>query len=203
MCAGAAYTEKAGLYVNVEGRVQQTRTAVPMVGDAREDWKIVRALSAVGHAEAVGWGKRLCGHCQRWDKGRQQAGVSAAAVHVERVDLSKRGYVVLWTLCGSLFGFDGALTRAARWRDSGRRHCCLPCPLLCWAQHRCSSRLGLNPWPAPHLAARGGYDSLQALRVFCIAPCLTHAALLPLPPPDRTDHHGWWARRCLTMACKQ
>lgn len=44
---GAAYTEKSGLYVNFEGRVQQTRAAVPMVGDAREDWKIVRALSEV------------------------------------------------------------------------------------------------------------------------------------------------------------
>ncbi len=44
---GAAYTEKAGLYVNFEGRVQQTRTAVPVLGDAREDWKIIRALSEV------------------------------------------------------------------------------------------------------------------------------------------------------------
>lgn len=44
---GAAYTEKSGLYVNFEGRVQQTRTAVPVIGDAREDWKIVRALSEV------------------------------------------------------------------------------------------------------------------------------------------------------------
>eukprot|EP00197_Chlamydomonas_leiostraca_P003985 CAMPEP_0202868792 /NCGR_PEP_ID=MMETSP1391-20130828/11072_1 /ASSEMBLY_ACC=CAM_ASM_000867 /TAXON_ID=1034604 /ORGANISM="Chlamydomonas leiostraca, Strain SAG 11-49" /LENGTH=724 /DNA_ID=CAMNT_0049549001 /DNA_START=109 /DNA_END=2284 /DNA_ORIENTATION=+ len=44
---GAAYTEKPGLYVNFEGRVQQTRTAVPLIGDAREDWKIVRALSEV------------------------------------------------------------------------------------------------------------------------------------------------------------
>ena len=44
---GAAYTEKSGLYVNFEGRVQQTRTAVPLVGDAREDWKVVRALSEV------------------------------------------------------------------------------------------------------------------------------------------------------------
>jgi NADH dehydrogenase/NADH:ubiquinone oxidoreductase subunit G len=35
---GAAYTEKQGLYVNFEGRVQTTRPAVPMVGDAREDW---------------------------------------------------------------------------------------------------------------------------------------------------------------------
>ncbi|GAX74691.1 hypothetical protein CEUSTIGMA_g2139.t1 [Chlamydomonas eustigma] len=44
---GAAYTEKSGLYVNFEGRVQQTRMAVPLVGDAREDWKIIRALSEV------------------------------------------------------------------------------------------------------------------------------------------------------------
>jgi len=44
---GAAYTEKAGTYVNFEGRVQQTRAAVPTVGDAREDWKIIRALSEV------------------------------------------------------------------------------------------------------------------------------------------------------------
>lgn len=44
---GAAYTEKSGLYVNFEGRVQQTRAAVPVLGDAREDWKILRALSEV------------------------------------------------------------------------------------------------------------------------------------------------------------
>lgn len=40
MLPGAAYTEKAGLYVNFEGRVQSTRTAVPLVGDAREDWQV-------------------------------------------------------------------------------------------------------------------------------------------------------------------
>lgn len=45
--SGAAFTEKSGMYVNFEGRVQQTRSAVPMVGDAREDWKILRALSEV------------------------------------------------------------------------------------------------------------------------------------------------------------
>ncbi|KAG2495676.1 hypothetical protein HYH03_006276 [Edaphochlamys debaryana] len=44
---GGAYTEKSGLYVNFEGRVQQTRAAVPLVGDAREDWAVVRALSEV------------------------------------------------------------------------------------------------------------------------------------------------------------
>ena len=42
---GAAYTEKSGIYVNTEGRVQMaTRAAFPP-GDAREDWAILRALS--------------------------------------------------------------------------------------------------------------------------------------------------------------
>jgi len=46
---GAAYTEKDGIYVNTEGRVQYaTRAAFPP-GDAREDWTIIRAVSgAVG-----------------------------------------------------------------------------------------------------------------------------------------------------------
>ena len=42
---GAAYTEKAGTYVNTEGRVQITRPAVSLPGAARDDWKIVRAAS--------------------------------------------------------------------------------------------------------------------------------------------------------------
>src|SRR5205085_9204187 len=47
---GAAYTEKDGTYVNTEGRAQLGRRAVFPPGDAREDWKIVRALSEVlGH----------------------------------------------------------------------------------------------------------------------------------------------------------
>src|SRR5205823_6373830 len=46
---GAAYTEKDGTYVNTEGRVQLARRAVFPPGEAREDWKILRALSgAVG-----------------------------------------------------------------------------------------------------------------------------------------------------------
>ncbi|GBG64462.1 hypothetical protein CBR_g44347 [Chara braunii] len=44
---GAAYTEKEGTYVNTEGRVQMTRPAVPVVGNSRDDWKIIRALSEV------------------------------------------------------------------------------------------------------------------------------------------------------------
>jgi NADH-quinone oxidoreductase subunit G len=48
---GAAYTEKDASYVNTEGRVQLTRHAVFPPGDAREDWKILRALSeALGRA---------------------------------------------------------------------------------------------------------------------------------------------------------
>ena len=42
---GAAYTEKSGLYVNTEGRVQMAERVVFPKGDAKEDWAIVRALS--------------------------------------------------------------------------------------------------------------------------------------------------------------
>jgi|AGTN01.3.fsa_nt_gi NADH-quinone oxidoreductase, chain G len=42
---GAAYTEKSATYVNTEGRVQRTRLAVFPPGEAKEDWRVVRALS--------------------------------------------------------------------------------------------------------------------------------------------------------------
>jgi NADH-quinone oxidoreductase subunit G len=46
---GAAYTEKEGLYLNFEGRVQRTERAVFPPGEAKEDWAILRALSdAIG-----------------------------------------------------------------------------------------------------------------------------------------------------------
>ncbi|MGH6781781.1 MAG: NADH-quinone oxidoreductase subunit NuoG, partial [Sphingomonadaceae bacterium] len=44
---GAAYSEKPGTWVNLEGRVQRGDRAVFAPGDAREDWTIFRALSAV------------------------------------------------------------------------------------------------------------------------------------------------------------
>lgn len=44
---GAAYTEKQATYVNTEGRVQRTYPALLPPGDAKEDWKIIRALSDV------------------------------------------------------------------------------------------------------------------------------------------------------------
>ena len=43
----AAYTEKSGTWVNMEGRVQRSLRAIFPPGDAREDWTIFRALSAV------------------------------------------------------------------------------------------------------------------------------------------------------------
>ena len=44
---GAAYTEKNGTYVNLEGRAQRGYLAVNPPGEAREDWKILRAFSEV------------------------------------------------------------------------------------------------------------------------------------------------------------
>lgn len=42
---GAAYTEKDGIYLNMEGCVQRGRKATFPPGDAKEDWSIIRALS--------------------------------------------------------------------------------------------------------------------------------------------------------------
>ena len=44
---GAAYTEKPGLYVNTEGRVQMAERVVFPKGQAKEDWAVLRALSAM------------------------------------------------------------------------------------------------------------------------------------------------------------
>ncbi|MEM7270778.1 MAG: molybdopterin-dependent oxidoreductase, partial [Pseudomonadota bacterium] len=43
---GAAYTEQSGLFVNTEGRPQMASRAGFPPGDAKEDWAILRALSA-------------------------------------------------------------------------------------------------------------------------------------------------------------
>ena len=72
---GAAYTEKSGLYVNTEGRVQMGARAAFPPGDAREDWAILRALSdAVGH--------RL-----PYDSlGSLRAALFVACPHLQRID---------------------------------------------------------------------------------------------------------------------
>ena len=44
---GAAWCEKDAIFVNSEGRVQYANRATFPPGDARDDWSIIRALSAV------------------------------------------------------------------------------------------------------------------------------------------------------------
>jgi NADH-quinone oxidoreductase subunit G len=65
---GAAYTEKPGTYVNTEGRVQRGFLSVYPPGEAREDWKIIRALSD------------LVGHCLPYDT------IEALREHLEQVN---------------------------------------------------------------------------------------------------------------------
>lgn len=43
------HTEECSTYVNTEGRAQQTRLAVTAPGMAREDWKIIRAISEANY----------------------------------------------------------------------------------------------------------------------------------------------------------
>ena len=42
---GAAYTEKSGIYVNTEGRIQQGNRAILPPGNAKEDWKIISEIA--------------------------------------------------------------------------------------------------------------------------------------------------------------
>lgn len=44
---GCTHMEKQGTYVNTEGRVQMTSKCATPIGDARDDWKIIRAVSEV------------------------------------------------------------------------------------------------------------------------------------------------------------
>ena len=47
---GAAYTEKNGIYLNFEGRVQEVKRATFPPGEAKDDWSIIRAFSGfIGH----------------------------------------------------------------------------------------------------------------------------------------------------------
>ncbi|MGQ0681972.1 NADH-quinone oxidoreductase subunit NuoG [Bradyrhizobium sp.] len=77
---GAAYTEKSGIYVNTEGRVQIANRAAFPPGEAREDWAIVRALSDV-------LGKKLA-----YDSLAQlRQAVFKAAPHLMRIDQIEPG----------------------------------------------------------------------------------------------------------------
>jgi NADH-quinone oxidoreductase subunit G len=77
---GAAYTEKQGLYVNTEGRVQMANRAAFPPGEAREDWAIIRALSDV-------LGKKL-----PFDSlGALRQAIFKAVPHLMRVDQIEAG----------------------------------------------------------------------------------------------------------------
>jgi len=77
---GAAYTEKTGLYVNTEGRVQFGERAAFPPGDAREDWAILRALSD------------LVGHRLPYDSLRQlRSAMFGAHPHLRSVDQVTKG----------------------------------------------------------------------------------------------------------------
>jgi NADH-quinone oxidoreductase subunit G len=79
---GAAYTEKSGLFVNTEGRVQMTNRAAFPPGEAREDWAIIRALS-----EALG--QRL-----PYDSlNALRKAIFAAVPHLMRIDQIEAGDV--------------------------------------------------------------------------------------------------------------
>ena len=65
---GAAWTEEPGIFVNTEGRPQMANRAGFPPGEARENWAILRALSArarrdaavrlAGRAARGGWSRR-------------------------------------------------------------------------------------------------------------------------------------------------
>jgi NADH-quinone oxidoreductase subunit G len=87
---GAAYTEKSGIYVNTEGRVQMTSRAAFPPGDAREDWAIIRALSDV-------LGKRL-----PYDSlSALRQAIFKATPHLMRIDSIETGHAdAIETLAG-------------------------------------------------------------------------------------------------------
>ena len=87
---GAAYTEKQGIYVNTEGRVQMANRAAFPPGEAREDWAIIRALSDV-------LGKKL-----PYDSlAALRQAIFKAAPHLMRVDQIEAGNAAdLKTLAG-------------------------------------------------------------------------------------------------------
>ena len=72
---GAAYTEENGLFVNTEGRPQLAMRSGFAPGEAKENWAILRALSAE------------LGQTLPWDSlGSLRAAVVGAAPHLGRID---------------------------------------------------------------------------------------------------------------------
>ena len=97
---GAAYTEKSGIFVNTEGRVQMAARAAFPPGDAREDWAIIRALSDV------------LGHKLPYDSlGVLRQAIFKATPHLMRLDQIEAGDIAaIKTLAGKTASVEkGAL----------------------------------------------------------------------------------------------
>jgi NADH-quinone oxidoreductase subunit G len=105
---GAAYTEKDGLYVNFEGRVQRGARAVFPPGDAKADWAILRALSDV-------LGKRL----PYDDLTALRSALVAQAPHFARVGEgpSQGGAATDWDAVGAAGTLDDTIALASTMRD--------------------------------------------------------------------------------------
>ena len=89
---GAAYTEKNATYVNTEGRVQRGALAVFPPGEAREDWKILRALSeALGRTLPFDTLGQLRARACRGGAELRAARAIAAPATWERVRRRRRG----------------------------------------------------------------------------------------------------------------
>ncbi len=82
---GFAYTEKSASYVNTEGVSQRTVQAVSGPGEAKEDWKIIRALSeAIGKSLPFDSLEQLRANLQHakpavWKSGKGNANAKIAA----------------------------------------------------------------------------------------------------------------------------
>jgi NADH-quinone oxidoreductase subunit G len=99
----ATYTEKSGIFVNTEGRVQIAGRAAFPPGEAREDWAIIRALSDV-------LGKKL-----PYDSlpALRQA-IFKAAPHLMRIDQIEAGNAAdIKTLAGKGGSLEKAPFKAA------------------------------------------------------------------------------------------
>jgi NADH-quinone oxidoreductase subunit G len=98
---GSAYTEKEGLYVNLEGRVQRARRATFAPGDAKEDWAILRALSDV-------LGKRL----PYDDRDALRRAIVAQVPHFGEVGVSPQppsADAAIWSAIGTSGSINGDL----------------------------------------------------------------------------------------------
>ena len=88
---GAAWTEESGIFVNTEGRPQMANRAGFPPGEARENWAILRALSAALGADAA---VRHAGGAAGGDGGGGAASRADRRGAGERVDAGRaRRYV--------------------------------------------------------------------------------------------------------------